>query len=333
MATLDNLIKDRLAKSFPIDEENLEPGEIYAFCSARQFGCFTNCFAWYAPGAGTAIVEIWGSGGSVGCQCCCNFSVGSQSGAYAKKTVTMAAGGYVCGNTGHPCMPNAQSFCYAGCSEATCVSICLGTASTCSCMCAQGGHTGLQACRTSTSAMCCLQSCCFAALAQPSGVGAGCGVICGCRNTYMVATAYGGDVNCPGTYSCNQHWTCDTSSNTDYLNASNAIPHGQFTSPGYQATGMHAGDNGNSGGQAQSGQWRAPSMNAKGALGRSVTSFWPSTSSCWNSGKICACYEAMACVPFVPPGQGSTQAMGCPDVRDVGSRGGNGYVRIHWTAS
>ena len=45
MATLDNLIQDRLAKSFPIDETNLEDGEVYVFCSARQYGCFTNCFA------------------------------------------------------------------------------------------------------------------------------------------------------------------------------------------------------------------------------------------------------------------------------------------------
>ena len=160
MATLDTLITERLSKSYPIDESNLEDGEIYVFCSARQFGCFTNCFAWYSPGAGTALIEIWGAGGSTGCQCCCNFSVGGQSGAYAKKTVTMTANGYVCGNTGHPCMPNA-SFCYPGCSEATCVSICLGTASSCSCMCAQGGNGGLQACHTGSSLMCCLQVCCL----------------------------------------------------------------------------------------------------------------------------------------------------------------------------
>ena len=331
MANLKELVQTRLNKSFPLVEENLEDGEIYVFCSARSFGCFTNCFAWYSPGAGTATIEIWGAGGSTGCQCCCNFSVGGQSGAYAKKTVTMTANGYVCGQTGHPCMPNA-GFCYAGCSEATCVSVCLGTASTCSCMCAQGGNGGLTACRTSTSAMCCLQNCCFAAY-QGAGLSVGCGIVCGCRNTYHNAQAYGGDVNCPGTYACNGHWTCDTSSNTDYIQASNAIPHGQYVSLGYQATAMHAGNNGNIPGQAQSGQWRYPNMSVKGSIARNVTSWYPSTASCWNSSKVCACYEAVGCVPFVPPGQGATQAMGCPDVRDVGSRGGLGYVRILWKAS
>ena len=67
MATsLSALINDRLAKSFPPDETNLEDGQIFVFCSGRVFGCFTNCFAWYAPAAGTAKIEIWGAGGSVG---------------------------------------------------------------------------------------------------------------------------------------------------------------------------------------------------------------------------------------------------------------------------
>ena len=74
-------------------------------------------------------------------------------------------------------------------------------------------------------------------------------------------------------------------------------------------------------------------MSVKGSIARNVTSWYPSTASCWNSSKVCACYEAVGCVPFVPPGQGATQAMGCPDVRDVGSRGGLGYVRILWKAS
>ena len=62
MATLDTLINERVAKSFPMQEQNLEAGEIYVFCSTRVFGCFTNCFAWYTPGAGTALIEIWGAG-------------------------------------------------------------------------------------------------------------------------------------------------------------------------------------------------------------------------------------------------------------------------------
>ena len=48
MANLKDLVQTRLNKSFPLVEENLEDGEIYVFCSARSFGCFTNCFAWYS---------------------------------------------------------------------------------------------------------------------------------------------------------------------------------------------------------------------------------------------------------------------------------------------
>ena len=114
MATLSSILNNRIADFAP-DETNLEDGEIYVFCSGREFGCFTSCLAWTAPAAGTAKIEIWGSGGSVGCQCCCNYSIGGQSGAYSRKDVTMGADGYVCGNTGHPCMPNA-GFCYSGCS-------------------------------------------------------------------------------------------------------------------------------------------------------------------------------------------------------------------------
>ena len=123
MANLKTLINERLAKSFAVAETNLEDGHIFTYVSGRSYNQFATCFAWFAPAAGTAKIEIWGAGGSTGCQCCCNFSIGGQSGAYAKKEVTMAADGYVCGNTGHPSMPNA-GFCYPGCSEASCVLIC-----------------------------------------------------------------------------------------------------------------------------------------------------------------------------------------------------------------
>ena len=330
MATLDTLINERIAKSFPMAEENLESGEIYVFCSAREFGCFTNCYAWYAPGPGVAQIEIWGSGGSTACQCCCNFSIGGQSGAYAKKTVTMAAGGYVCGNTGHPCMPNA-GFCYSNCSEATCASICLGTASTCSCMCAQGGNGGYAGCHTGSSTLCCLQQCCFGTVMSPSGAGAGCGYACGCRNTYHVATAYGGDVNCPGTYGCTAYWTCNTSSTTNHMQHSNAIPYGQYSK--CLATGMVSADSGFTMTNNQSGQGPNNLMAGKGAISRTSTGAFNSTASCWNSQSYCSCYETSACIPFIPPGQGSSMMQGCPDVRNVGSRGGLGYVRILFKAT
>tara|TARA_Y200000002_G_scaffold361159_1_gene346998 strand:+ start:93 stop:1091 length:999 start_codon:yes stop_codon:yes gene_type:complete len=330
MANLKSLINDRLSKSFSVEETNLEDGQIFTYCSGRAYNQFATCFAWFAPAAGTAKIEIWGAGGSTGCQCCCNFSIGGQSGAYAKKEVTMAAGGFVCGNTGHPCMPNA-SFCYPGCSEATCVSICLGTASSCSCMCAQGGNGGLQACHTGSSLMCCLQVCCYATVANPNSIGAGCGYNCGCRNTYHVATAYGGDINCPGTYGCVGHWTCNTSSSKTYQQHSNAIPYGQFST--CLATGMAASQEGSSMGNMQSGEGLSNLMASKGSVSRSSIGSFNTHQACWNSSNYCACYETLACVPFVPPGQGSALMQGCPEVRNVGSRGGLGYVRILFKAT
>ena len=331
MATsLSALINSRLAKSFPPNETNLEDGQIFVFCSGRVFGCFTNCFAWYAPAAGTAKIEIWGAGGSTGCQCCCNYSVGGQSGAYVKKSVTMASGGYVCGNTGHPCMPNA-GFCYPGCSEATCASICLGTADTCSCLCAQGGNGGLTACTTSTSSMCCLTGCCFSAVVSPRGMGTGCGYVCGCRNTYHVATAYGGDINCPGTYSCVGQWHCDTRGNRPYMNNSLAKPHGQMVSE--IATAMVSEDQGTTMGNMQSGHGPSNHQKGQGSINRSSGAGMNSVGACWNSQSHCACYETWACVPFVPPAHGSSHTQGCPDVRSVGSRGGLGYVRILFKAT
>jgi len=335
MATsLSTLINDRLAKSFPPEESNLEDGQIFVFCSAREFGCFTNCFAWYAPAAGTAKIEIWGAGGSTGCQCCCNYSVGGQSGAYVKKSVTMASGGYVCGNTGHPCMPNA-AFCYPNCSMATCATICLGTASSCSCICAQGGNGGFSGCHTGQSTHCCLQKCCFGTVNGSSltvtPTGTGCGYTCGCRNTYAVATGYGGDINCPGTYGCTGYWTCNTSSTTNHMQHSNAIPHGQYSTG--QATSMVGADSGHTMGNSQSGQGPSNLQGGRGAINRNSGAGHMGLSSCWASGTTCACYETFACISLVPPGQGSSMMQGCPDVRNVGSRGGLGYVRILFKAT
>jgi len=330
MATLSSILNNRIADFAP-DETNLEDGEIYVFCSGREFGCFTSCLAWTAPAAGTAKIEIWGSGGSVGCQCCCNYSIGGQSGAYSRKDVTMGADGYVCGNTGHPCMPNA-GFCYSGCSGATCLTVCTGASGTCICMCAEGGNGGLQACRTSTSHVCCLQSCCFGVV-FPSQMSTGCGYVCGCRNTYAVATAYGGDINCPGTYSCVYISTCDISGNRSYETNSNAIPYGQYTTG--QSNAMSSGDNGtNIQGQNQSGEGNANSTAAKSAINRnSGFGISQGQQACWASGTHCACYETYACIPWVPPGQGANRMMGCPDVRNVGARGGLGYIRILFKAT
>ena len=59
----------------------------------------------------------------------------------------------------------------------------------------------------------------------------------------------------------------------------------------------------------------------------------PFSPGCWNSSRMCGCYETTGCIPRVPPGQGATHALGCPGVRAVGMRGGLGYVRITFKAT
>ena len=333
MASLQELINDRIGGSFASEESNLDDGQIFVYCSGREYGCFTNCFCWPARVAGTAKIEIWGAGGSVGCNCCCNYSVGGESGAYATKTILFGPNGYLCGQPGHPCMTNT-AFCWPGCSLATCVTICDGinaTATGCTCMCAEGGNGGGQWCRTSTSSTCCLQSCCYPGVPQVEGHGVGCGWVCGCRNTYHHPTAYGGTTNCGATFACTAGWTCDTSGNRNYLQHSNAIPFGQYSA--CKASAHVSQDNGDAMHAHQSGHGPWNQVQGKGSIHRAPHMGHPFSPGCWNGSKMCQCYEATGCVPYVPPGQGATETLGCPSVRAVGFRGGLGYVRITFKAT
>ena len=127
--------------------------------------------------------------------------------------------------------------------------------------------------------MCCLTSCCFSAVVSPRGMGTGCGYVCGCRNTYHVATAYGGDINCPGTYSCVGQWHCDTRGNRPYMNNSLAKPHGQMVSE--IATAMVSEDQGTTMGNRQSGHGPSNHQKGQGSINRSSGAGMNSVGACW----------------------------------------------------
>ena len=55
--------------------------------------------------------------------------------------------------------------------------------------------------------------------------------------------------------------------------------------------------------------------------------------NCWTGGRSCGCQESNGCIPFMPPGFPGYPGRGCPDVRDVGGRGGHGAVRIKFVAA
>jgi hypothetical protein len=45
-------------------EENLEKGRIWLFSDGNMIGKYIGCVCWRAPATGTAVIEIWGAGGS-----------------------------------------------------------------------------------------------------------------------------------------------------------------------------------------------------------------------------------------------------------------------------
>jgi hypothetical protein len=57
------------------------------------------------------------------------------------------------------------------------------------------------------------------------------------------------------------------------------------------------------------------------------------TAQCWNSNRTCGCYEHNHCYGHLPPAIPAQGAMTASSVRDYGSRGGPGLVRIKFIGS
>lgn len=296
-----------------------EIGEIFTYTHHPAMSMsYPRC--WIAPGNGTAIIEIWGAGGSGAGGCCCGTGGPANPGAYAKKTIAVAQNDWVQVSLG--CSTQVSgSYCCAPQSGPTTVTICTALAG-CECMCAQGGWGSCWSCGTSTSAFCC-----FANAGFYSGIllCGGCGIIC---HTCQ-ACAYGGDINVSGGRTCVYYSSCNGSC-ISYDNQLYYIPFppGIINERGGILTFTASTICG--------GNWSPSHANYNAAI-RTLESQNSSHQSsgylCWAGSVPCGCYEATSCATYLPPafpGLGSLVGSGG---RTVGSRGGPGAMRIRFIGS
>lgn len=321
MANLSTLVSTRLEGA--VSETNLEQGIIYTYHSGATYNDFRCQFCWQSPGSGTAIVEIWGAGGSGGRMCCCGSGVGGNSGAYSRKTFTVGAGGFVTGNIGRSC-GNASDLCFRGCSTGTCITICDQSGGTCYCMCAMGGRGGFSRCMDGGSVYCCLLN----QFGLPGTLtNTGCGIVCN-YSASAEALAYGGDVNCPGTIACTYFYNCNGECRCSTYNY-HAVPAGYYSNKRSLAITDNDGSHGPGYPNGAGGEGTV--------LGLSALSPQPNmgfyTMACWSSHSLCQCYENMGCAGMTAPAHGGAPGMPCSSVRNHGWRGGHGVVRIKFIGS
>jgi len=133
-SSLQMLVRQR---SIGREEDNIQQGRIWVYTPSTFYTNFCTGFCWVAPGTGTAVIEIWGAGGSGARMCCCGGGLPGNAGAYSRRTISVCAGKTVCGGVGMSC-GNADAICFRGCSDST--GLCWqGAAGANGCMCAQGG--------------------------------------------------------------------------------------------------------------------------------------------------------------------------------------------------
>jgi len=307
------------------EEENLEQGMIWAFTPGNVRTNFCTGFCWQAPGAGQAIIEVWGAGGSGGRMCCCGFGLPGNPGAYSKRTITVATGCRICGSVGMSC-GNADALCFRGCSEPT--QVCWFSATADGCICAQGGRGGTSYCSTGPSAYCCFTAGNFCTTKLNNE---NCGLVCnyGPGTASCCAQAYGGDINCFGGFSCVSFLGCapNCPCTTQYHVAT---PPGKFSTNGAVVTFTTEGD---SGFASWTGSTIDPFLHGLSVAGKNPTHGIMPEHKCWTGGRTCGCYEGQGCIPFAPPGFPGTPATPCGDHRDSAFRGGHGLVRIKFIAA
>ena len=329
MAKLSSLLKSKTgalgAYGGNATEQNVERGKVWNYANGNICGSFCNGFCWIAPAAGTAVIEIWGASGSSARMCCCGGGLPGNPGAYAKKTITVAAGCYICGQPGQPCM-NGDALCFRGCSDASGL-VWFGCNGQSGCLCAQGGQGGTTFCSTGTSLWCCFFANGFCGTCNVVGSD-NCGLICNYgagSSRGWIAYAFGGDINCCGGFSCTGFWGC-------YPQCICQFTQYVQVSPGLYSTGRSTAvfATENTDGQANwSGQGWHQQMHAVSALSR-----WPSQgvpyAACWQGALACGCYENEGCVKTNPIGVPASPAFPCDQVRDEAHTGGEGAVRIRF---
>jgi hypothetical protein len=273
-------------------------------------------FCWNSPGTGCAVVEIWGSSGAGGRQCCCSQTgVPGNSGAYSKKLVRVCGSSFICGWAG--CATEANSLCAGG--RGNCSVGCIFNSGDNGCVRSEAGFGGFTQCTTSTPQYCCLVSCLFC----QTNTGLGCGIICniGGPLAAVQVPASSGDLNVSGGISCTWFICCLNCACSSAPVQTIAVSAGIFsaTSPTclqFSRNFFPAARN-----QASNGYGELDSVLA------SYQGVMPQSWRCWQSFSPCGCYEYMGCVYNVPGIPGAS-AWPCADVRSAGMRGGHGAVRI-----
>jgi hypothetical protein len=350
--SLSTLIRDRNRSTgaTTTPENNLETGQIFMFVPGTMYSQYSNQFGggfcWQSPGTGTAVIEVWGAGGSTPKIACCGFGIPGNSGAYARKTISVVSGSYICGIPGFACGVNGQ--CFRGCSDSTGVCWCVASGNS-GCICSQGGRGGIGYCSTGTGGFCCfyfsgafcgtgfdltgsgtnqcLNQLCTGNICGFCGQGpfstSNVGIICNQCSGAWQAQAYGGDVNCQGIIGCTTF--CSTNGQ-DYQNNKYHVPTpaGLFTTDGGVVSFAGNGSDDQSAGVTKT---LFSMLSAMGSMSKAPRRGMPHI-HCWQSGRQCGCYEFAGCIPTLPIGTGAPPGQVCGDLCDHGYRGGMGAVRI-----
>ena len=82
MASLKTLTATKRSDFPQVTETNVEAGQIFHFSMGANFEVFNNGICFKPCQSGTAIVELWGAGGSAAQMCCCGFGLPGNPGAY-----------------------------------------------------------------------------------------------------------------------------------------------------------------------------------------------------------------------------------------------------------
>ena len=296
-------------------EENLERGRVWVYTPGNDFSQFSMC--WIAPTCGTAVIEIWGAGGSGAKMCCCGGGLPGNAGGYAKKTIRMNPGCFICGSVGYSC--GNDGLCFKGCSDPSGL-YWYGNCGSSGCMCAQGGLGGRQMCSTGTSLFCCFvnQGFCFSGPYNDN-----CGLICNYFGGAWIGCGFGGDVNRCGGFSCTLFAGCLPQCPCSF-HYHVAIPPGQYAKCGGVA--VFTTEDGNEFSN-WSGQGAHQHVSALSAASKKPNSGIPWAYN-WGFGGGCGCYENEGCVTHVPPGHPGSAGAPCPGVRHQARRGGHGMIRI-----
>lgn len=327
MATLSQILETK-RNTFRNAEENIERGQITVFANPAQFSGYYNNFCWQAPGCGQVEIELWGASGSGAKMCCCGFGLPGNPGAYAKKTIQVVPGDWVCGYPGKACA-NSNDLCFRGCSDPSWVGWqgrdCKGATS--GYICAQGGRGGISMCSTGWSAYCCYIQ--FMCGTQYAGASTYCGVICNrcIGGNGWEAQAYGGDINCCGGFSCASFLQCSPECMC-YYHYHLAISPGIVSVDG--AVAVYTQENNNEFSN-WSGQGWHEALSAVNTLSRFPSQATPHA-TCWGFSGTCGCYDTDGCTRAMPTGVPGLPPHPCAGVRDHAHTGGNGAVRIKFLA-